>query len=156
MLPTDQSGLIELRFAVLRLANDRRDISAASGVFARWCGPVSEDEELRECRAMRLAVRPRVVPAAGLFFSEIENTIATTALGFPAVPPPFYGGIPGSIGKPTMRHVLESKTEIPCNVGEGGKEGNDDQTAQTVLDVPGFLQHEFSVLAKRKTARCDR
>jgi len=35
MLPTDQSGLIELRFAVLRPANDRRDISAASGVFAR-------------------------------------------------------------------------------------------------------------------------
>jgi hypothetical protein len=156
MLPTDQSGLIELRFAVLRLANDRRDISAASGVFARRCGSVSEDEALRECRTMRLAVRLRVVPAAGLFFSEIESTIATTALGFPAIPPRVYGGIPGAIGSENQRCDMSSKikAEIRRNVG-----GDDDQTTQTVLDVPRFHQREFSVIfsyAKRKTARSER
>jgi len=51
MLPTDQSGLIELRFAVLRPANDRRDISAASGVFARQCGRVSAEEERVPCHS---------------------------------------------------------------------------------------------------------
>lgn len=48
MLPTDQSGLIELRLAVLRPANDRRDISAASGMFARRCARVNEQREDEE------------------------------------------------------------------------------------------------------------
>jgi len=45
MLPTDQSGLIELRLAVLRPANDRRDISAASGMFVRQCARVNEQRQ---------------------------------------------------------------------------------------------------------------
>ncbi|KMQ94358.1 hypothetical protein RF55_5497 [Lasius niger] len=48
MLPTDQSGLIELRLAVLRPANDRRDISAASGMFVRRCARVNEQREDEE------------------------------------------------------------------------------------------------------------
>lgn len=43
-VPADQSGLIELRFAVLRPANDRTDISAASGGFVvRGRGPRDDD-----------------------------------------------------------------------------------------------------------------
>lgn len=45
MLLTDQSRLIELRLAVLRSANDRRDISAASGMFVRQCARVNEQRE---------------------------------------------------------------------------------------------------------------
>lgn len=45
MLLTDQSRLIELRLAVLRSANDRRDISAASGMFVRQCARVNEQRQ---------------------------------------------------------------------------------------------------------------
>lgn len=79
MLPTDQSRLIELRFAVLRPANDRRDISAASGVFARQCGRVSAEKERVPCTlATPIKLRhPQLVPARLFFLSFFRKLKAS-------------------------------------------------------------------------------
>lgn len=138
MLPTDQSGLIELRLAVLRPANDRRDISAASGMFVRRCARVNEqredeDEKAKEERRLgrgerQVLHRVRVSSSCdarislSFFFSSFFLCFSFRKLKVPRriASPRFFVDTTFSftvtvahrLGKLTMQNVFENKTDI--------------------------------------------